>query len=74
MRMTYEGHGVWSKTVSGDLDGTYYSCVSNSPLQQVEVADPYSKATGINKIRSMVVNLDALNPDGWDDVSIQKGK
>ena len=31
----------------------------------IRTADPWAKASGVNGERSMVVNLDSTNPDGW---------
>ena len=51
------------------------SAVSNVPSDAIinaaestvtiRTADPWAKASGVNGERSMVVNLDSTNPDGW---------
>ena len=51
------------------------SAVSNVPSDAIinaaestvtiRTADPWAKASGVNGERSMVVNLDSINPDGW---------
>lgn len=58
--------GVWSKTVSGDLKNVYYTYLVNVNGSTKETQDVYSKATGVNGNRSMVVDLDSTDPDGWD--------
>ncbi|MDR0636704.1 MAG: type I pullulanase [Treponema sp.] len=58
--------GVWSATVTGNLDGKYY-------LYRVEfadgtvnyAADPYAKAVSANGQRMAIVNLAATNPAAW---------
>ena len=62
--------GVFSKTVSGDLEGKYYTyVVSNSNYTNKEVVDPYAKSAGVNGLRGMIVDFSKANPDGWADVS-----
>ena len=61
--------GVWSTTVSGDLEGKYYTyAVYGGDHQGTEVVDPYARSTGINGLRGMVVDFAKTNPTGWDDV------
>lgn len=59
--------GVWSTTVNKYLNKTYYTYQA-TVLGEVndEVADPYAKAVGVNGMRSMVVNLEETNPEGWE--------
>lgn len=59
--------GVWSTTVSGDLHGVYYTFSVTNGSSTYEVSDPYAFGTGINGVRSMVVDFDRLNPEGWDE-------
>lgn len=58
--------GVWSATVSGDLKNKYYTYLVNAKGSTKETQDVYSKATGVNGDRSMVVDLDSTDPQGWD--------
>ncbi len=66
--------GVWTYSVSGDLKNTYYTYSITNPNHIInstntvthETQDVYSKAVGVNGNRSMVVDLDATDPDGWD--------
>jgi len=62
--------GVWSHTVDGDLDGIYYTfTVDNGELDPSgphEVTDPYAYSVGLNGQRSMVVNFERQNPEGWE--------
>ena len=66
--------GVWSLTVPGDLHGTYYNYKVTFANRTHEAVDPYAKSTGIDGYRSMVLNMAATNPEGWDnDVSPNQG-
>lgn len=58
--------GVWSVTVNGDLKNTYYTYLVTVNGTTNETQDVYSKATGVNGKRSMVVDLDSTDPEGWD--------
>lgn len=65
MKMT--GSGVWEATVSGDLDGVYYTYTNYVADCVYEICDPYATATGVNGNRAMVCNLDATDPAGWEN-------
>ena len=66
--------GVWTVTVEGDIKNTYYTYTITNPdhiydsAENVthETQDIYSHAVGVNGDRSMVVDLDATDPEGWD--------
>ena len=62
--------GVFEATISGDLDGKYYTyTVYNGTFPSGrEVVDPYAKSTGVNGLRGMIVNFDKTNPEGWADI------
>ncbi|MGN0452579.1 MAG: type I pullulanase [Ruminococcus sp.] len=70
---TYEMHlnsatGVWSYIFEGDLNGVYYTyLIKHNGRPEVETADIYAKAAGVNGNRSMVIDLASTNPDGWED-------
>ncbi len=67
-KMNYdERTGVWEKTVEGDLHGIYYTYVVQNGSDSSETQDVYSKATGVNSKRSMVVDLKRTNPEGWEN-------
>lgn len=66
--------GVWSVSVDGDLKNVYYTYTVTSPDRIVngvettrETQDVYSYAIGVNSARSMVVDLDSTDPQGWAD-------
>ena len=58
--------GVWTVTVKGDLNGIYYTYTIGANGKFTETQDVYSKATGVNGKRSMVIDLDSTDPEGWD--------
>ena len=58
--------GVWSKKVSGDLNGTYYTYdVTTDGKTQKDVIDPYARTCGTNGNRGMVIDLSSTDPTGW---------
>ncbi len=57
--------GVWSYTLSGDHKNQYYTYLVTVNGATNETQDVYSKATGVNGKRSMIVDLDSTDPDGW---------
>lgn len=60
--------GVWSASLSGDLEGLFYNFQVTHGDQTIEVVDPYAKAAGVNGKRGQIVDLALTNPPGWDDV------
>ena len=65
--MTYNSTtGVWSLTLNGDYKNKYYTYVVDRNGVISETQDPYATAVGANGNRSMVCDLDATDPDGWD--------
>lgn len=58
--------GVWSLTLSGDYKNVYYTYLVTVNGTTNETQDIYSQAVGVNGNRSMVVDLDSTDPDGWD--------
>ncbi len=61
--------GVWSTTLTGDYKNVYYTYLVTANGSTKETQDVYSKATGVNGNRSMVVDLDSTDPEGWDSDS-----
>ncbi len=58
--------GVWSLTLAGDFKDVYYTYLVTVNGKTNETQDIYSKAVGVNGNRSMVVDLDSTDPEGWD--------
>ncbi|MDE5590965.1 MAG: type I pullulanase, partial [Acetatifactor sp.] len=57
--------GVWQLDFSKSLHGTYYDYRVRTEGKTVQSADPYARACGCNGRRSMVVDLDRTNPEGF---------
>ena len=64
--------GIWKIKLTGEWKDYYYTytiTVVNPTTGETttsETQDVYSKAVGVNGNRSMVVDLDSTDPDGWD--------
>lgn len=66
--MSKDRHGTWLAVLDGNLAGQYYQYELTFPDGSATVtADPYAKAAGINGQRSMVIDLAAAAPPGWDN-------
>ncbi|HCB94535.1 MAG TPA: glycoside hydrolase family 13 candidate a-glycosidase (amylase-related), partial [Ruminococcus sp.] len=71
-----EWTGLWSVNLSGDWKNYYYTYsitttdtthMGSDTTKTYETQDVYSKAVGVNGNRSMIVDLNDTNPDGWDN-------
>lgn len=65
--MTSGDKGVWFCEKQGDLNGVYYTYSVRIGNRTNETADPYARAAGVNGDRGMVVDLDATNPEGFEN-------
>lgn len=65
--MNKEEKGIWTLEVKGDLDKQYYNYLVSVDSMVNEVVDPYAKAVGVNGLTSMVVDLEATNPEGFEN-------
>ncbi|MGM9973120.1 MAG: type I pullulanase [Clostridiaceae bacterium] len=59
--------GVWSCEVKEDLAGIYYTYSVEVMGEVKETQDIYGRASGVNGKRTMVVDLEKTNPEGWDE-------
>ncbi|MBR4655186.1 MAG: type I pullulanase [Oscillospiraceae bacterium] len=59
--------GVWSLKLNGDFKNVYYTYLVTVRGVTNETRDIYAKAAGVNGYRSMVVDLDATDPAGWNN-------
>ena len=64
--MTADIQGTWICTVSGNLDGLYYTYLADLGEYWEEACDPYARSTGVNGRRSMILCLHNTNPEGWE--------
>lgn len=65
---------VWTLTLEQDLDGYFYTYSFIHENNEVESADIYSKAVGLNGNRSAIIDLDETHPDKWADDSFDPVK
>ncbi len=66
IEMTKGERGVWEHTEIGCGHGVYYTYTVTTAMGTQEATDPYAKAAGVNGNRSMVVDLDLTDPEGWE--------
>lgn len=59
--------GVWSTEIAGDLNGVFYDYDIHVDGTINTSADIYAVSCGVNGKRSMVVDLDATNPEGFEN-------
>ena len=66
--------GVWEYAVNENLSGKYYDFALKIKGKVRISTDPYAKACGVNGKRSMIIDLNTTNPNGWgEDKSPLKG-
>ena len=65
--MTADVKGTWVAEKTGDLNGVYYTYSVTVDGVTNEACDPYARATGVNGLRAMVIDLDSTNPEGWEN-------
>lgn len=59
--------GVWEATIPGNLAGKYYTYTVKHGNSIKVTGDVYARGCGVNGKRSMVVDLNATNPEGWEN-------
>ena len=63
--MILDVKGTWIATIKGDLNATIYNYRVTVGGVEREAVDPYVRATTINGIRGVVVDLVKTNPKSW---------
>lgn len=63
--MTRGDKGEYTASVSGNLNGKYYTYAVTMGNTTREVVDPYARSAGRDGKRGMILDLNATNPDGW---------
>ena len=59
--------GVWCMTVDGDLNGQFYTFdVKVEGAWLGDTPGVWAKAVGVNGDRAAVIDLDATDPEGWE--------
>ncbi len=62
------GQGTWVGALPGNLEGLYYTVqIRDESGWLKECPDIYSKATGINGLRGMIIDPDKSKPQDWDN-------
>ncbi len=56
--------GVWKLTAPANC-GPYYTYTVTTSVGTQIATDPYAKSAGLNGNRSMVIDLDSTDPEGW---------
>ena len=59
--------GVWEYSVNENLSGKYYDFALKIKGKTNISTDPYAKACGVNGKRSMIIDLNTTNPNGWEE-------
>lgn len=65
--MSKDVKGTWFIEKTGDLSGVYYTYSVTVDGVTKEAVDPYAKAVGVNGDRGMVIDLDSIDPTGFDE-------
>jgi len=66
IKMEPDVNGTWVATKEGNLDKVYYTYTVTIDGKEAEACDPYARTTGVNGKRAMVMDLSAVNPEGWE--------
>ena len=59
--------GIWEYSVNENLSGKYYDFALKIKGKVRLSTDPYAKACGVNGKRSMIIDLNTTNPNGWEE-------
>lgn len=62
IKMQQSGENVWTTTVSGDLQGKFYTF----DIGKGETPGVFAKAVGMNGGRGAVIDMKSTNPTGWE--------
>jgi len=65
--MRSDVNGTWVATKSGDLNGVAYLYRVSVNGSTNDAVDPYVRATTVNGLRGVVVDLAKTNPAGWNN-------
>jgi pullulanase len=63
--MKYDVKGTWVATLKGDQDGTVFNYRVQVNGFNNEAVDPYVRATTVNGLRGVIIDLSTTNPKGW---------
>lgn len=60
-------NGTWVGEKEGDLAGKYYKYSVDFADSSIVTGDPYARSAGVNGNRSMILDLDSTDPEGWEN-------
>jgi pullulanase len=63
--MKYDVKGTWVARLKGNQDGTIFNYRVQVNGANNEAVDPYVRATTVNGLRGVIVDLSTTNPNGW---------
>lgn len=63
--MNKDVDGTWILKLEGDMKHRYYTYLVTMEGVTKETVDPYAKATGVNGIRAMILDLAETDPEGF---------
>ena len=62
-QLKHVGKNLWSTTVSGDLNGRFYTF----NIGKGETPGVFAKAVGVNGKRGAIINMKSTDPEGWNN-------
>lgn len=60
-------NNVWSASLDGDFENTFYTYTLTIDGQSTETIDVYAKAAGVNGNRAAIIDFDKTNPENWSE-------
>jgi pullulanase len=67
-QLSKDDAGTWSAELAGNYEGTFYTFqVRDEKGWLYECPDIGAKATGVNGLRGLVLDLAGTNPDSWEN-------
>ncbi len=67
LHMHPDTKGTWTAQRVGNLSGVYYTYLVLVDGHWNEACDPYTRTTGVNGQRAMILDLQSTNPAGWEN-------
>jgi pullulanase len=58
-------------TAHRGLLGRYYTYTVTNAVGTNEVMDPYARTAGVNGVRAKIVDVNTIQPEGWDQVTFE---
>lgn len=64
--MQKDEKGIFTASVSGNIEGLYYTFLAARGDIVTEAVDPYARTTGVNGKRGMIIDLKKTDPIGFE--------